>query len=137
MKQSEKNSNRMNSLPTEYPFQGLLRLYLGRLKVFIALVAANLVLISFGFLMVKAPALVVWLGIALVAVLVLSRIGGIRLTMIVLVVANFLLGIGYLMAIAPSLLLWLAASVIPFVLLIKVSRLDRGLVSFLFGPTLK
>jgi len=105
------------------------------LKVFFILIAANLALISFGFLIARAPSLVIWLGIALVGILILFRFGGIRLTIISLVVANVFLGIVFLMVNAPLLLIWLAVSVVPLGLLIMANRLDRSVVSLLFGPT--
>jgi len=105
------------------------------LKIFFLVVAANLALICFGFLLIRAPSLVIWLGIAVVGILVLFRIGGTRLTVISLVVANVFLGIGFLWVNAPSLLLWLAISLVPLVLPFMANRLDRSLVSLLFGPT--
>jgi hypothetical protein len=132
MKKSEKTWNLVSNLPTEYPFEGLFRSYLGRLKIFSAIIAANLVLMSFGFLIVKAPSLVVWLAITLASVLVVLKIGGVRLTIVVLVLANLFLGIGFLALNAPSLILWLGIALIPLLVAIVSNRLNQVLVSFLF-----
>jgi hypothetical protein len=135
MERSKTNGDQMNKLPTEYPFTDFFQFYLRRLRVFFILIAANLALVSFGFLIVKAPSLVLWLGLALVGILILFRIGGVRLTVISLVVANVFLGIGFLIVNAPSLILWLVVALIPILAPIRANRLDRILVSFLFGPT--